>query len=56
MTHLDDIEKYQDLLDTAWNRELALFFQEILYDLEAGHINEEQAIERIKQICPSSSP
>jgi len=38
------------MLVDAWERELALFFKELAWDLEDGLITVEEAYERIKQI------
>jgi hypothetical protein len=51
----EDLERYYELLDRAWEAELALFFSELATDLENGYITVEQAKERIRQICPSDS-
>ena len=54
-SHFEKLERYYELLDRAWEEELALFFRELAYDLEAGHITGKIALERIRQICRSNS-
>ena len=47
---LEGLEGLRDLLDRAWEKELAIIFADIANDLELGHITVEQAIQRMESI------
>jgi len=49
---LEEFHVIQDMMDRAWENELALFLGSVRDDLIDGIISAEQAVERINQIKP----